>query len=115
MSEVRATEHPYVVIDNGLGIPLIRGTRVSVHLVAYYYRQNMAVEGIARNHPTLSLAAIHDAISYYLDHQAEIDHGPIAELIAESAPIKARNDAAGTWVSSAELRERMANCGIVVG
>lgn len=115
MSEVQATEHPYVVIDVEMGVPYIRGTRVAIHLVANYFRRNAAIEEIEHNHPELSLAAIHDAISYYLDHREEIDNGAIAKLIEESQRVKARNDAEGTWVSSAEVRERMAKRGVLVG
>lgn len=36
-------------------------------------------------------------------------------LSAESRQIAARNDAAGSWVSSAIMHERMAKHGVVVG
>lgn len=36
-------------------------------------------------------------------------------LLAESRRIAARNDADRSWVSSAEMRERMAKHGVVVG
>lgn len=115
MGEMQATEHPYILIDPETGVPLIRGTRIAVHVIATYYRRNATVEEIERERPALSPAAIHDAISYYLDHREEIDNGEIAKLIEESRRIQERNDAEGTWVSGAELRERMAERGVLVG
>lgn len=115
MNEIQLTEHPYVVLQGSFKIPVVRGTRVSVNLVANYYRRNAAIEEIERNHPELSPAAIHDAISYYLDHQKEIDSGTVAALIKESQQIEERNDAERTWVSGAALQERMKNRGVMVG
>lgn len=78
-AEIQATEHPYVVRHRGIGggEPIVKDTRIAVRLIAGYYRRGAAVEEIERDYPFLSAAAIHDAISYYLDHQTEIE-----ELIA---------------------------------
>jgi uncharacterized protein (DUF433 family) len=77
--EIQPTEHPHIVRHPGIGggEPIIKGTRIAVRLVAGYYKRGAAVEEIERDYAFLSAAAIHDAISYYLDHQAEIE-----ELIA---------------------------------
>lgn len=79
--EIQPTEHPYVVRHPGIGHgePILKGTRIAVRLIAGYYKRGAAVEEVERDYPFLSAAAIHDAISYYLDHQAEIE-----ELIAEN-------------------------------
>ena len=78
---IQLTEHPYVVRHSGIGggEPIIKETRVAVRLIAGYYKRGAAIEEIERDYPFLSAAAIHDAISYYLDHQAEIE-----ALIAEN-------------------------------
>ena len=72
---LEATEHPHIVKISGLGggEPLIRGTRISVHLIAEYYKSGMTVEDVLRDYPHLNAAAIYDAISYYIDHQEEIE------------------------------------------
>lgn len=77
--EIQLTEHPYVIRHAGIGggEPIIKGTRIAVQLIAGYYKRGAAIEEIERDYPFLTAAAIHDAISYYLDHQVEIE-----ELIA---------------------------------
>lgn len=77
--EIQPTEHPYIIRHFGIGSgePLIKGTRIAVRLIAGYYKRGAAIEEIERDYPFLTAAAIHDAISYYLDHQEEIE-----ELIA---------------------------------
>lgn len=74
-AEIQPTEHPYVVRHPtiGNGEPIIKDTRIAVRLIAGYYKRGAAVEEIERDYPFLSAAAIHDAISYYLDHQEEIE------------------------------------------
>ena len=43
------------------------------------YRRGLSVEEILREFPSLRPAEIHDALSYYYDHQTELDQ-EIAEL-----------------------------------
>lgn len=76
MSEgIQPTEHPYIVRHPGIGSgePIIKETRIAVRLIAGYYKRGAAVEEIERDYSFLSAAAIYDAISYYLDHQDEIE------------------------------------------
>lgn len=115
MSETRATGYPHIVIGPVLDEPIIEGTNITVRLIAYYYRQKAAVEEIERAHPALSLSAIHSAISYYLDHRDEMDKSPIEAELAEVSAIIQRNRTAGSYISGAELRKRMAARGVVVG
>lgn len=72
---IEQTEHPYIVRVAGVcgGRPAIKGTRVSVRHVAELYKAGDTIEEILQAHPHLSAAAIYDAISYYLDHQQEIE------------------------------------------
>lgn len=72
---VELTEHPYIVRLEGVcgGRPIIKGTRVSVRHIAQLYKAGDSVEEILQAHPHLSAAAVYDAISYYLDHQQEIE------------------------------------------
>ena len=66
------TEHPHIVRVQGIGggEPIIKGTRISVRLIAEYYKSGVAVEEIQHDYPHLNPAAIYDAISYYIDHQS---------------------------------------------
>src|SRR5690349_18924541 len=68
-------QHPYIARQPGLagGKPTIAGTRIKVSLVAReYVEMGMAPPEIREAHPHLTLAQIHDALSYYYDHEAEI-------------------------------------------
>ncbi len=53
--------------------PHIRGTSIAVRHVVGQYRQYGTVEGVLNAYPHLTAAQVHDALSYYYDHVAEID------------------------------------------
>jgi uncharacterized protein (DUF433 family) len=68
--------HPYIEKRPGYrgGRAIIAGTNFPVSSVAIYIlRQGMLPEELVRRFPHLTLARIYDALSYYYDHQAEID------------------------------------------
>jgi uncharacterized protein (DUF433 family) len=69
------TDHPHIVRVPGVagGRPIIRGSRISVRHIAQLYKAGETVEEIVQSHPHLSPASVYDAISYYLDHQTEIE------------------------------------------
>jgi len=68
------TEHRYVVRDDDIlgGEPIIVGTRVPVRAVVELWRLGVAPEEVSTHLPHLTLAQVFDALSYYADHQAEI-------------------------------------------
>ena len=82
-SGVQETEHPYIVRVEGVcgGRPIIRGTRLSVRHVAQLYKAGDTVEDIVHAHPHLKVSAAYDAISYYLDHQQEIEQEIVANRL----------------------------------
>lgn len=71
---VHATEHKYVVTDDQIlsGEPTIAGTRTPVRAIVEIWRQGVSAEEIPTRLPHLSLAQVFDALSYFSDHQAEI-------------------------------------------
>ena len=73
--EAHQTEHPYIVRVPGIcgGRPTVKGTRITVQLIATLYKAGDSVEEVLQGYPHLPAAAVYDAISYYLDHQAEIE------------------------------------------
>lgn len=73
------TEHPHVVRVNG--VATVRGTRLAVRLVAQMHRAGDTVDEILQSFPHLEPAAVHDAISYYLDHRAELEQEIAAHRI----------------------------------
>jgi uncharacterized protein (DUF433 family) len=83
------TAHPYIVRVKGVcgGRPVITGSRISVRHIAQLYKAGDSVEEILQAHPHLNPAAVYDAISYYLDHQQEIEQ-EIAENRLEALRAK---------------------------
>ena len=76
-----AEEHPRIVRrpDISGGEPIIRGTRISVRHIVERVRAGQSADDILAALPHLTATQVHDALSYYYDHQPEID-----ELIEES-------------------------------
>ncbi len=74
METLIKTEHPYIVRKSGVcgGSPIIDGSRITVRLIAQLVKTGSSAEEILASYPHLSLAQIHDAISYYFDHREEI-------------------------------------------
>lgn len=54
------------------GEPIVAGTRTSVRAVVGLWQLGTLPEEILNHLPHLTLAQIFDALSFYLDHQAEI-------------------------------------------
>ena len=76
MSACPDTLHPHVSRTEGVcgGEPVIRDTRFTVRaVVTYVLRLGMTVEEVVREWPHLAPAQIYDALSFYYDHQDEID------------------------------------------
>ena len=70
-----ATEHLYVTANDQVlsGEPIIRGTRTTVRAIVELWRLGTTPEEICRQLPHLTLAQVFDALSYYSDHQDEIN------------------------------------------
>jgi uncharacterized protein (DUF433 family) len=71
----QVTAHRYVVKDNKIlsGEPVIQGTRTPVRAIVEMWRLGVAPEEIPKRLPHLTLAQVFDALSYYSDHQDEIN------------------------------------------
>jgi uncharacterized protein (DUF433 family) len=68
------TSHCYIVSDDQIlgGEPIISGTRTPVRAIVELWRLGKAPEEIPQSLPHLNLAQVFDALSYYADHQEEI-------------------------------------------
>ncbi|MFA4829637.1 MAG: DUF433 domain-containing protein [Thermodesulfovibrionales bacterium] len=68
-------EYRYVVSDKKIlgGEPVIRGTRTPVRAIVENWRLGLSPEEIVIHMPHLKLAQIFEALSYYSDHQKEIN------------------------------------------
>ena len=65
----------YIVQDEGIcgGKPRIAGTRMKVqHIALEYVHMGWSVKRICAEHPRLTQASVHAALSFYYDHQEEI-------------------------------------------
>jgi uncharacterized protein (DUF433 family) len=71
----QSTQHRYIVRDERIlsGEPIIDGTRTPVRAIVELWRLGVAPEAIPRSLPHLTLAQVFDALSYYSDHQDEIN------------------------------------------
>ncbi len=69
-------KHPYVTTKRGVcgGKPIIVGTRIPVWGIAGWYKKGSSAEQIQRDvYPSLGLAEIYAALSYYHDHKEAIE------------------------------------------
>lgn len=55
------------------GEPIIVGTRTSIRAIVGLWRLGIPPEEILNHLPHLTLAQVFDALSFYLDHQSEIN------------------------------------------
>ena len=72
---IERTAHTYIIRDSALygGEPIIEGTKTGVRHVILLFQAGKDPEEIADIH-RLSLAQVYDALSYYYDNDAEIEH-----------------------------------------
>ncbi|MEK7866420.1 MAG: DUF433 domain-containing protein [Planctomycetota bacterium] len=68
------TGHRYVVRDPHIlgGEPIIAQTRTPVRAIVELWRQGVSPEEIPTHLPHLSISQVFDALSYFSDHQAEV-------------------------------------------
>jgi len=72
---VHTTDYLYVVRDEEIlgGEPIIKGTRTPVRAIAETWRMGVAPESIPEAMPHLTLSQVFGALTYYSDHQQEIN------------------------------------------
>lgn len=67
------------------GSPIIRGTRTPIRAIVGYYKMGSTIEEILEGLPHLTAAQVFEALSYYHDHQVEvekeIDESRVSELL----------------------------------
>ncbi len=72
---ITTTAHPYIVRNEKIlgGEPIVKGTRTSVRTIVEKWRLGTPPEMIPDGLPHLTVAQVFDALSYYSDHQEEIN------------------------------------------
>jgi len=69
------TDHPHITRSPDVcgGRPVVLGTRIPVQVLVKYHQMGYTPEEILSGHAGLTPAQLHDALSYYYDHQAKIE------------------------------------------
>ena len=70
----------------------IDGTRITVHRVAFLYKQGQNPEEIVQTYPHLSLSQVYAALAYYHANRAEIE----SELAADDTLYDWRHSSAAS-------------------
>ncbi len=85
LGAVATTDHPHITQTPDVcgGRPVVRGTRIPVKALVGYHRMGYTLTEILEGFSGLTAAQLHDALSYYYDHQAEID----ADIEADELPV----------------------------
>jgi len=74
------------------GIVRVGGTRVPLDTVVYAFNEGAAAEEIAYRYPTLELADIYAAITYYLNHRSAVE-SYLRERESQAQAIRRENEA----------------------
>jgi len=72
---IEEAELQHIETDEAIlgGEPIIRGSRTPVRAIVELWRLGISAEEIPSRLPYLTLAQVFDALSYYSDHQEEIN------------------------------------------
>ncbi|MBI3536040.1 MAG: DUF433 domain-containing protein [Chloroflexi bacterium] len=72
--QIIETDHPYIHKVPGVigGEPVIKGTRISVSLIAEWWRMGWSIQEILDAYSHIRLAQVCDALGYFDDHRDEI-------------------------------------------
>lgn len=103
MKKKHTSTHAYIErrTDIANGKAIIAGTRMKVSQIALEYeRLGWTPDQIVDAHPHLTLAQVHDALSYYYENQAELD----AELMAEEKVVEELRRLYPSKLTSAHVR-----------
>ena len=78
MSKVtyKKTDHPHIIKVKGasnIWQAAVKGTYIRVWAIVGLYKRGMSDGEILKGFPTITLAELHDAISYYHDNKEEIE------------------------------------------
>jgi len=82
------TGHRYVVRDPRIlgGEPIVAGTRTPVRAVVELWRLGVAPDEIPAQLPHLTIAQVFDALSYFSDHQSEVQADIDRNRIPDDTP-----------------------------
>ena len=73
---------------NSAGILCVGSTRIPLDTIIFAFNEGATPEEIVWRYPTLDLAQVYAAVSYYLQHRADVENY-LAERAEKHAEIKA--------------------------
>ena len=89
------TTYPHITL-NARGVPCLDGTRHRViDLVADHVAHGYSAAQIVEQYPDLTPAQVHAALTYYYDHQAELNGEIMRQLKEVEALAEAAEDSPG--------------------
>ena len=94
---------PEFVAADADGWVHFQGCRLGLSSIMRAYQDGYSPEMLASEYPALSLATIHKAIAFYLEHQAAVDR----YLEECSAVLASQREAASHAPTLGELRQRL--------
>ncbi|HEY6331850.1 MAG TPA: DUF433 domain-containing protein [Blastocatellia bacterium] len=65
--------YTFPLVRNRDGVIMIAGTRVPLDLIVHHFKLGATPEQVAHKFPTVGLADIYSAITYYLTHQEQVE------------------------------------------
>jgi uncharacterized protein (DUF433 family) len=82
MAAIGTKRYPNITSNPNVqgGAAVVRGTRLPVRAIAFYWREMGDKARILKNYPQLTPQTLDEAIRYYEEHRAKIDE----ELRAEA-------------------------------
>jgi uncharacterized protein (DUF433 family) len=95
---------PDFLTSDRYGFVHFNGHRVGLRHVIDLYNDGYTPEMLHDHFPTLTLALVHKAIAFYLDHTADVD----AQIQHSNEQLKRQAAAAPPRPDAAELKRRMA-------
>jgi uncharacterized protein (DUF433 family) len=94
---------PDFMAQDSLGEITVRGHRIGLEHLIYFYNEGYSPEMLLDEYPALSLPLIHKVIAFYLENRNEVD----AYLAACQGEIERQRAAAPRAPTIAELRRRL--------
>ncbi len=80
---------PIPLREDEAGTVWITGTRIPLDTIVYAYLNGDSAEEIVESFDTLNLSDVYAIISYYLDHQSEVD-AYLQERQVEAAALRSK-------------------------
>lgn len=106
--ELPPIKYPHIQIDEQ-GVARLEGSRTKVYQIAIdHVHQGLSVAEIHEQYPNLPLAQIYSALSYYYDHQEEIE----ADIVRRGQAVEELQSQATNQLTRTELLARLQQRGV---